>query len=106
LRRTIERYYAGPGANDRIRINLPRGSYAPTFRRRTGKWRAPARLPAMHLPGRGQSARSLLAVAIAVIIFAVVAAVLYRPKPAPEAVPNAPAIPSPQNSAPAPSPGP
>jgi tetratricopeptide (TPR) repeat protein len=34
LRRTIERYYTGPGANDPIVIDLPRGSYVPTFRRR------------------------------------------------------------------------
>lgn len=32
LRRAIERYYAGPGADDRILIDLPRGSYVPTFR--------------------------------------------------------------------------
>src|SRR6185295_15459051 len=34
LRRTIERYYAGPGADDPVIIDLPRGSYVPTFRRR------------------------------------------------------------------------
>jgi hypothetical protein len=34
LRRAIERYYAGPGATDPIIIDLPRGSYVPTFRRR------------------------------------------------------------------------
>jgi len=34
LRRTIERYYAGPGADDSIIIELPRGTYVPTFRRR------------------------------------------------------------------------
>ena len=34
LRRAIERYYAGPGANDPLLIDLPRGSYVPTFRRR------------------------------------------------------------------------
>ncbi len=32
LRRTIERYYSGPGAGDAIIIDLPRGSYVPTFR--------------------------------------------------------------------------
>jgi hypothetical protein len=105
LRRTIDRYYATAGANDRLRINLPRGSYVPSFRRRSGKWRAPARLPAVQLPGRGQSARSLLAVAIAVIIFALVAAVLYRPKLTPEAAPNAPPSPL-QNSIPSPTPRP
>jgi tetratricopeptide (TPR) repeat protein len=37
LRRTMERYYAGPGADDPIVIDLPRGSYVPTFRRRDGE---------------------------------------------------------------------
>src|SRR5438309_10656535 len=31
LRRTIERYYAGAGQSDEIVIDLPRGSYVPTF---------------------------------------------------------------------------
>src|SRR6202011_835820 len=34
LRRTLERYYAGAGANDPIVIELPRGTYVPTFSRR------------------------------------------------------------------------
>ena len=34
LRRAIERYYAGPGQDDAIIIDLPRGSYVPTFRHR------------------------------------------------------------------------
>jgi hypothetical protein len=34
LRRAIERYYAGPGVTDPVVIDLPRGSYVPTFRRR------------------------------------------------------------------------
>ena len=34
LRRTIERYYMGPGAADPVIVDLPRGSYVPTFRRR------------------------------------------------------------------------
>ena len=34
LRRALERYYAGPGATDPVIIDLPRGSYVPTFRRR------------------------------------------------------------------------
>lgn len=35
LRRTLERYYAGAGADDPIVIALPRGSYVPTFARRS-----------------------------------------------------------------------
>jgi adenylate cyclase len=34
LRRTINRYYAGPGAMDSVVIELPRRGYIPTFRRR------------------------------------------------------------------------
>jgi len=34
LRRAIERYYAGPGQDEPIVIDLPRGSYVPAFRRR------------------------------------------------------------------------
>ena len=45
LRRAIDRYYAGEGADDPLQIELPRGSYVPVFRardvRETG-W--PARL--------------------------------------------------------------
>ncbi len=34
LRRAIERYYSGPGAADPVGIDLPRGSYVPSFRHR------------------------------------------------------------------------
>jgi hypothetical protein len=37
LRRTIDRYYAGPGANDPVTITLSPGSYVPSFRRRETK---------------------------------------------------------------------
>jgi TolB-like protein len=37
LRRTLERYYAGPGAEDPIVIALPRGTYVPTFTRRAAR---------------------------------------------------------------------
>ena len=36
LRRAIERYYAGPGADDPIVIDLPRGGYAPRISLRVG----------------------------------------------------------------------
>src|SRR5260370_363861 len=42
LRRAIERYYAGPGQQDAIVVDLPRGSYVPTFRRREMAIAAPA----------------------------------------------------------------
>src|ERR1700754_3334508 len=31
LRRAIERYYTGPGTDDPVIIDLPRGSYVPVF---------------------------------------------------------------------------
>ena len=51
LRRALERYYAGPGADDPILIELPRGSYVPSFRRR-------ARTPPAE---RGRMLRGLVA---------------------------------------------
>src|ERR1700693_1555274 len=36
LRRTLHRHYAGVGAAAAIRIDMPRGSYIPTFSRRPG----------------------------------------------------------------------
>jgi adenylate cyclase len=45
LRRTIERYYATAGAGDPVIIDLPRGSYIPTFRRRETVIRHPAQAP-------------------------------------------------------------
>src|SRR5689334_18178497 len=44
LRRTIERYYAGAGQDDEMVIDLPRGSYVPTFR-----WRESSSSPAATL---------------------------------------------------------
>lgn len=35
LRVALARYYAGAGANDSLVIDLPRGTYVPTFRKRT-----------------------------------------------------------------------
>jgi hypothetical protein len=35
LRAALARYYSGVGRNDPLLIDLPRGSYAPNFRRRT-----------------------------------------------------------------------
>ena len=33
LRHALDRYYAGPGANETILINIPRGTYVPVIRR-------------------------------------------------------------------------
>jgi TolB-like protein len=41
LRRALERYYAGPGSTDPIVVDLPRGSYVPTFRKRQRETHVP-----------------------------------------------------------------
>ena len=53
LRRAIERYYAGPGANDAIMISLPRGGYVPRITRRTLAPVAAAPEPEALAPGNG-----------------------------------------------------
>lgn len=42
LRRTIERYYAGPGANDPVVVTISPGSYVPSFRFRAADAEPPA----------------------------------------------------------------
>jgi adenylate cyclase len=53
LRRAIERYYAGPGADDSVMIELPRGGYAPRVSWRTGTASAPIIEPPVFQPGNG-----------------------------------------------------
>ncbi len=55
LRRALERYYAGPGVDDPIDIDLPRGGYVPRMSWRTGAVAPPApEPPAFTLqPGNG-----------------------------------------------------
>ena len=50
LRRTLERYYAGAGAEDPVVITLPRGTYVPTFTRRAAVREAPAEASVETLP--------------------------------------------------------
>jgi len=86
LRRTIERYYAGPGADDPIRIDLPRGSYVPTFSRRGAEAAAAPGLPpaAPAVPARhdlrGVAGLFLIAL-LAGIAAAAVVGWLYRTGP-------------------------
>ena len=67
LRRTIDRYYAGLGADDAIRIDLPRGSYVPTFSRRAAAAPAPPRA-FMLLPLDRWPIRLLALAAVAAIV--------------------------------------
>jgi tetratricopeptide (TPR) repeat protein len=48
LRRAIERYYAGPGADDPVLIDLPRGGYVPRISWRDGE--EPRAVPPAALP--------------------------------------------------------
>jgi hypothetical protein len=51
LRRAIEQYYAGPGADDAVEIHVPRGSYVPQFRYR-GRAAHPPAAPEVIADGR------------------------------------------------------
>jgi len=79
LRRTIDRYYAGLGADDAIRIDLPRGSYIPTFSRRPVLPGVTAHSSTLD---RLWSMRLLLGAAVALIVIAVVV-LSHRRVPAP-----------------------
>jgi tetratricopeptide (TPR) repeat protein len=81
LRRAIERYYATAGASSPIVIDLPRGSYVPTFRRREVAVNLPARVPNKF--GRlfgSVRARSITAfgAALSLIAIVVAAGILFR----------------------------
>jgi TolB-like protein/tetratricopeptide (TPR) repeat protein len=80
LRRTIDRYYAGLGADDTVRIDLPRGSYVPTFSRRPAFPRVTAHSSTLD---RFWSIRLLLVAAVALIVIAAVVALSLRRVPAP-----------------------
>ena len=80
LRRTIDRYYAGLGADDTIRIDLPRGSYIPTFKRRPAFPGVTAHSSTLD---RFWSIRLLMVAIVALIVIAVVVALSQRRVPAP-----------------------
>ena len=90
LRRTIDRYYAKLGDEDAVRIDLPRGSYVPTFSRRAVVSDVPMRLRTPLLLDRLPGLRPLLAVVVSVIAVAVAAAVWHRYEPAPDRTANVP----------------
>jgi TolB-like protein/tetratricopeptide (TPR) repeat protein len=78
LRRTIDRYYAGIGNADVIRVDLPRGSYVPTFTRPTSPGSQPQAAVA---PSR--STRIIAAAAVAVVAIVASVVVWNRFEPAP-----------------------
>jgi hypothetical protein len=78
LRRAMERYYTGPGVDDRIVIELPRGSYVPAFRRR--ECAAPVIAAATAVPWRArlrQAPMLALSAAVAIVVIAAVASGFY-----------------------------
>lgn len=74
LRRTIERYYAGPGASDPVIIALSPGSYVPSFRLRAARHAQTA------LPAASGKRRSLLFWLLGVAVAAVLAAFSIGPR--------------------------
>ncbi len=80
LRRTIDRYYAGLGADDAIRIDLPRGSYIPTFTKRPTLPGVTAHSSTLD---RFWSIRLVLVAIVALIVIAAVVALSQRRTPAP-----------------------
>jgi tetratricopeptide (TPR) repeat protein len=73
LRRTLERYYAGPGAADPIVFEMTRGSYVPAIRRREDSEFDPAAL-AMR-PGTPDARRALLRSRVVLVPLAALALV-------------------------------
>ncbi len=73
LRRTLDRYYAGPGANDRIVFVLSRGSYVPAIRTRDAGKAAAVSGPPDRLP-KSRDWRIMLGVAAGALV--VVAAIV------------------------------
>lgn len=79
LRRALDRYYLGAGRDDPIMVAIPKGGYAPQFRRNTAA--APAG-PEVSPPSRAEAARSRLrpvaaAVACGLVLAAIFAAWAY-----------------------------
>ncbi len=83
LRRTIDRYYAGPGKGDVVRIDLPRGSYIPTFSLRRFASVAPPRPVSRPWLDRLPAIRPLLVGIVGLFVIAMVSAVWYRFEPSP-----------------------
>jgi TolB-like protein len=66
LRRAMERYYAGAGSDDPVIVDLPRGSYVPTFMRRGARAEPPLTARGLLRSHRIAAAASVLFVALAV----------------------------------------
>jgi adenylate cyclase len=82
LRRRLERYYLGAGRHDPMRIEIPKGTYSPTFTmRREGEATEEEAVPAP-LARRHLSTRHLWGLAGAMIVgLVVLGTILFRPEP-------------------------
>jgi hypothetical protein len=69
LRRTIVRYYADAGADDPVRIEIPRGSYVPTFSGREAA--ADPSLASRLLPFLGERRRAVWLVLATIVVLGV-----------------------------------
>jgi tetratricopeptide (TPR) repeat protein len=94
LRRTLERYYAGAGADDRVIIDLPRGSYVPTFRRRQPERGAPGLLAWLRAHLDGMPRRLLLVAALGVVFLGAIGLALLTSGRAPLVAGNASGLPA------------
>ncbi len=77
LRRALERFYAGEGINDPVAIELPRGSYVPTFSRRRAPAAAPLSAVQASASARLSGALRGLGVLAILLVAAVVTAFLW-----------------------------
>jgi TolB-like protein len=78
LRRAIGRYYAGPGASDPVIIDLPRGSYVPTFRRRTEDDQLAVDGDGVATSGRGTPRFRLAAALVAMLVLVVMGVFVWQ----------------------------
>ena len=74
LRTTLEAYYQAEGREDPVFIEMTKGSYVPSFRRRT----LPASIPVPVVPAAESRRRAWIAIAVSVTAVLVVLG-LYRP---------------------------
>ena len=102
LRRLLADHFEGPGKDDPIRVEIPKGGYIPQFSRKEAADAPSDTRPAAHAPGhvpglvpglapalrRSPLASSAIAGAF-VLLLALVAYLIYRPLPTPSASPDA-----------------
>ncbi len=89
VRKRLGLYYAGEGAHDPVRIELPAGTYVPEFHPLHSELPIPASAPAIVLPEPGRasirwrSSKIKISAALASIVLAAVAFWWFRHPPAP-----------------------